>query len=266
MLHQEEALPIYIYGLYCPIANTIRYVGKSTKPAKRLNAHMCGARSFAYDHHTARWLRKLDAAGLRPSVVILHEVKPGEWWQDIERSFISTASDHGWDLTNTTAGGEGLDYTDPEADRRYREKLSRAHKVIWSTPERRAEARARSLAFAADPKRVADRNSAIRLAYESPSVRAKVAKASREIAARPGVNEARSIKMKAAWRDPSYRNVVTAARNDPAFTEQQSERLKQRWRDPVARKKMNSARWTPERRHEQAERIRARNTKRSSEG
>lgn len=224
-----------------------------------MNGHICAARRGDYSHHTARWLRKLDAAGFRPTVVILHEVGLGERWQDIERALIASAQERGWRLTNSTAGGEGLDYIDPEDDRRYREKLSRSHKALWNTPERRAEATARSRAFASDPELVAKRNAAIRRAYENPDARERVAVASRENAKRPEVRAAKSAKMKSAWREPGYRETVTAARNDAAFKSEQGDRLKQRWVDPAAREKMSSARWTPEKRREQAERIAARN-------
>jgi hypothetical protein len=266
LLLQEEALAIYIYGLHCPVAGTIRYVGKSTKPAKRLNAHMCGAKSFTYSHHTARWLRKLDASGLRPSVVILHECQSGERWQDVERQFIASAAERGWQLTNSTAGGEGLDYTDPVAEAAYRAKLSASLKAVWSTPERRQEARERSQAIAADKEALAKRNEAIRLAYANPEVRQKFSAINTEIGSRPEVKAAKSSASRGHWRRSEYRAAIVAARNDPAFTVEQGNRLRKRWADPDARKKMNSARWTPEKRREQADRIRAHNRNRSTKG
>lgn len=258
-------MTIYIYGLFCPVAQTIRYVGKSSNPQKRLNGHVCGALRGYYDHHTARWLRALHQDGHRPEIVILHEVVPSESWQEIERAFIASAADRGWNLTNSTAGGEGLDYLDPKDDARYRANLSRSLKQVWSSPERRAEAKARSRAVADNPELLARRNEAIRAAYSNPEVRALASNINREIGSRPEVKDAKSGKMKAVWDTDEYRATITAARNDPEFTDAQAQRLRDRWSDPAAREKMNNARWTPEKRREQAERIAAYNARRKEQ-
>lgn len=216
---------------------------------------MHGARRGTYDHHTARWLRALIGEGLKPEIVILHEVTEGERWQDIERSFIASAVDRGWKLTNSTAGGEGLDYLNPEDDARYRANLSRSLKEVFNRPEMVERQRAISRATAANPELLAKRNAAIREAYKNPSSRARVAAASRATGAKPEVKAARSDKGKAAWQQPDYRATLTAARNDPDFVAAQAERLRDRWADPEHREKLNAARWTEEKRREQAERI-----------
>jgi hypothetical protein len=253
-------MAIYIYGLLCPLANTVRYVGKSSNPEKRLNGHLCGARRRHYDHHTARWLRKLQADGLRPSVVILHEVASDERWQDVERQFISSAAERGWLLTNSTAGGEGLDYLDPEDDRRYREKLSRSQKAVWSTPERRAEARARSLAVAADPELLARRNEAIRKAFSDPGVRARAAEINREINSRPETNAKRGAKSKAMWADPKIRQKLMAAYAAPETKTKQSERKKASWADPVTGAKLRAVHSSDEVRRKKSESARRRSS------
>jgi hypothetical protein len=262
MLLQEEAMPIYIYGLECPVERTIRYVGKSNNPRCRLKAHISGAHRGAYDHHTARWIRRLLSDGLKPSLVILREVQAGERWQDVEREVIASAASNGWRLTNSTAGGEGLDYIDPEDEARYRANLKRAMETFNASPEGKARLR-RMVEAALEPEALARRTAAIRAAYERPEVRAKMVQAGREINARPEVKAAKSIASKGHWKRAEYRQTITAARNDPEFVAAQSDHLKARWLDPVARKKMNNARWTPEKRKEQAARIAAYNASRS---
>lgn len=252
-------MSVFIYGLFCPIARTVRYVGKSICPKKRLSGHLCGAKRGSYNHHTARWLRSLLRRGLKPSLVILHEVSDGERWQDIERQFIAMATERGWKLTNSTAGGEGLDYIDPEDDAAYRAKLSASLKALWATPERRREARERSLAIANDEKALGKRNAAIRQAYAKPEIREKFKAINIEIGSRPEVKAAKSVATLRNWQRSEYRTAIVAARNDPVFTAEQGDRLRKRWANPDARKKMNDARWTPEKRREQAERIAARN-------
>lgn len=258
-------MAIFIYGLVCPVDGIVRYVGKSTKPDRRLRAHISGAVRKAYDHHTARWIRRLVSDGMRPELIILHEVRDGERWQDIERDFIASAADRGWRLTNSTAGGEGLDYIDPADEARYRANLRRAMDVYNATPEGKARLR-RMVDSALEPDALARRNKAIRAAASRPEHKAKMTIVNREINARPEVKAKRSASGKRRWDDAEYRQAITAARNDPTFVAEQSERLKSRWRDPAAREKMNSARWTPERRREQAERIRKVNMRRAEKG
>lgn len=254
-------MPIFIYGLECPVERTIRYVGKSTNPRCRLKAHISGAKRGAYNHHTARWIKRLLRDGLRPTLVILREVKAGERWQDVERELIASAESQGWRLTNSTAGGEGLDYIDPEDEARYRANLKRAMDVYNATPEGKARQR-RMVAAALEPEALARRNASIRAAKARPEFRAKMVEVGREINSRPDVKAAKSAATSHHWKRDEYRETITAARNEPEFVAAQSDRLKARWKDEAQREKMNAARWTPEKRREQAERIAAYNATR----
>jgi predicted GIY-YIG superfamily endonuclease len=135
---------IYIYGLKCPTDNVIRYVGKSIDPEKRLKGHVSGAKNYAYDHHTARWIRKLISSGSRPELVLLHKVGENERWQDVERAFIASAVERGWKLTNSTRGGEGLDYINGADRAWWLLRCSIAQSAIWDEPGRREEQGKRS--------------------------------------------------------------------------------------------------------------------------
>lgn len=234
----------YIYGLVCPIAGVVRYVGKSTRPQARLRAHIHGAVREAYDHHTSRWLRKLKAADLEPTLIILHEVAEGERWQDAERAFIASAPDRGWKLTNSTAGGEGLDYIDPEADARYRANLSAAMTKVWGTPERRLVAQARSRKFYSDPVASAAKAAAVRKAYERPEVLARASEINREIGSRPEVKAAKSQKAKAAWSDPITGSKRRATFKADATRAKMSASAKARFAEPGAKAYLS----TPEQR------------------
>lgn len=265
-------MAIFIYGLECPVERTVRYVGKSTNPPQRLKAHLSGAKCGAYNHHTARWLRRLLGDDLRPSLVILHEVQPGECWQDIERAFIASAESRGWRLTNSTAGGEGLDYIDPEDEARYRANLKRAMSAYHSTPDGQAKFQ-RMIAATLEPEALARRNAAIREAKGKPEFRIKMAVVSREINARPEVKKAKSKASAAMWRDPDQRARLMQAYSSPATKAKQSAAKQASWADPetgaklreihasdeVRRKKSEGAkrRATPEYRAMMAERTRA---------
>lgn len=256
-------MAVYIYGLECPVERVIRYVGKSTNPRQRLKAHISGAKRRAYDHHTARWIRRLLSDGLRPSLVILREVQADERWQDVERETIASAESQGWRLTNSTLGGEGLDYADPEDEARYRANLSRGMAVYSASPEGKARLK-KMVEAALRPEALARRNASIRAAAAKPEHRRKMANVNREIGSRPEVKAAKKAATERHWQRAEYREIITAARNDPEFLTAQSNRLKIRWADPQHREKMNSARWTPEKRREQAERIKAYNQGRST--
>lgn len=58
------------------------------------------------DLHTARWIRKLLKAGQRPDIHVLCEVPKSDWAR-VERAFIEVGRQYGFDLTNTSDGGEG---------------------------------------------------------------------------------------------------------------------------------------------------------------
>jgi hypothetical protein len=248
-------MPVYIYGLQCPLTDAIRYIGKSADPARRRNRHVGAAARGDYSHHTARWLRKILTLDLMPSLVILEEVAADARWQEAERHWIAYGKAAGWPLTNSTAGGEGLDYIDPAAEAVYKKNLSRAMKELWNRPERREEARQRSLKAWADPKLSAERIAKGAATHAQPAVKAKWSSAMAEVNARPEVKAAKSAAMKSAWQTDEYRAIITAARNDPTFLAEQSQRLVERWQDAEHREKMQNTRWTEEKRKVQAERV-----------
>lgn len=249
-------MTVYIYGLECPVAQTIRYVGKSVNPQARLRAHLSAASREAYQHHTARWIRALLESGLKPTLVILREIAPNEQWQDVERNYIARAEACGWMLTNSTAGGEGLDYRDEEAKAAYCAKMSAKMKAIWGTAERRAEASERSRLMHADPEISARRAASMREAYRDPRLQEQASRIAREINARPEIKAAKAEKAKAQWADPaaSIRGAQQRARG------KMSEAAKARWSDPMKGEAARAQAATPEKRAKLAEAARRRAT------
>ena len=247
---------VYIYGLRCPLVGVIRYIGKSVNPERRMsNGHLKDARLGNTDHHTARWLKKLLRLELLPELVIIEEVAEGERWQDAERRWIAHGREQGWPLTNTTAGGQGLDFIDPAADAAYRKNLSRAMKELWNRPERIEEATQRSLKAWADPEIRARHLASCIAAQNHPDIKAKLAIAKAEVQARPEVKAAKSAKMKAAWQKEEYRERKLAHLQSEEFSAEQSERLTGNWQDPEFRDKIAKARWSEEQRQDQAKRV-----------
>lgn len=88
-----------------PITGLIRYVGKSDNPKKRLSSHLGEARDR--NCHRKVWLQSLKIQGLRPVLEILDEV-PEEEWQSWEVAYIEHFREAGYDLTNNSAGGDGI--------------------------------------------------------------------------------------------------------------------------------------------------------------
>lgn len=250
---------IYIYGLECPIAGVIRYVGKSINPQKRLRGHISGANNGSYRHHTSAWLRKLIAAGLEPRLVILEEVVDGRDWRQAERSWIAKESELGWRLTNSTYGGEGLDYKDPVAKAAYLKKLSAASKKAFEeNPELRMKLlRSQELAWK-DASRRSVRIASMTLAQNRPEVKARVTAATKAAHARPEVRAKKSLASKLAWKNQEYVEAILRHRQSEMFRRKQGSALVERWSDDEHRVKMVDARWTPEKRAEQAQRIEAR--------
>lgn len=226
---------IWIYGLKCPIAGVIRYVGKSENPHKRFIKHIAAANRNEADHHTSRWLRKLIAQGLRPELVILREVGEKERWQDVEREFIAMAEMQGWRLTNSTAGGEGLDYLDPVAKAKYLANLSRSMRFLWNKPERRIEAKERSLKSWSDKECRERRLISLRRNGESIQFRQKMAKVNKKIHERPEVKIKHAEAIKLSWADPEKNARRIAALSSEETRQKMSEKAKARHEDPQKR-------------------------------
>lgn len=102
----------HIYALVDPRSLVVRYVGQSTDPLKRLSLHLA-PRSLKVENARNRWLRELLSLSLRPICVILQTPAP-ERWADAERAWIVQGRMIGWELVNTSDGGEGVLEVTPE--------------------------------------------------------------------------------------------------------------------------------------------------------
>ena len=136
-----------IYALCEPGTRTVRYIGMTTKGvAHRLRQH--GRTSVKLKNHLGNWLRSL--LGVPPSIISLSEVSV-ECWAEEEIRYIRAARCLGFDLVNSTDGGDGfLNLSEPSNHKRrlalqgrkfskeHREKMSRAGKIkVFSAEHRR---------------------------------------------------------------------------------------------------------------------------------
>ena len=116
----------YIYGLFDradershPTWKTvdgwlIRYVGGGYSPEARRSGHVAESRN-CNDTHKHKWIRSLLRQGYEPEVMVLEVCNLANWK---ERETFWIASFPAGQLTNSTAGGEGL--INPSADVRQR--------------------------------------------------------------------------------------------------------------------------------------------------
>lgn len=96
----------YIYTLSHPLTKEVRYIGKSNSPKERLNYHMSDLNKYS---HKKNWISKLKLLNLKPIIEIIDEVHINEWryW---EKFWISQFKTWGFNLTNSTEGGDGLTF------------------------------------------------------------------------------------------------------------------------------------------------------------
>lgn len=245
---------IVIYGLICPTSGQIRYIGKTAqKLPRRLNAHISDALRNQHSHKQ-RWIKKCLDSGARPLIQILEEVSAGKKWQDCERAWIQKSRASGIDLTNQTAGGEGLDFIDPEADAKYRRNQSVASKKIFANDPSILEGLRQANRISWATNREA-RLAACRAGTSTEEAKRNLAEAMAQVRARPEYSAAKSKGQKKAWAN--HRAMMMEAFSNPEMKAKQSQAKRKTWADPEGRARMMN-RWTPEARAIQAQLIRER--------
>lgn len=111
---------VYIYGLYDPRTNALRYVGKTVDPKTRYNDHLTQLKART---RKVNWIKSLRALNLQPTMRTL-DIVPESWSNTVERYYIKFWREKlGNQLTNGTDGGDGGAITNPDA----RERIRQAH-------------------------------------------------------------------------------------------------------------------------------------------
>lgn len=220
-------MAIYIYGLHCPVAGAIRYIGKAAEPGKRFVAHLgSAAKGRTY---CSRWLGKLVRDGLKPELVILRTVADGEDWAAAEREEIAKGFAAGWPLTNLTKGGEGAPLL-PEVEAKRvavlgskatRAKMAKAARTRWDDPVSGERSRALN---------------------RRPEVRAKLSEGAKRRAT-PEYRAMMAEKTRAAWADREKRARLLGGWTDEAKASK-AEKTREFWRtSPNAEKCRENLRW-----------------------
>jgi len=177
-----------IYGLYCPVANAIRYVGKAADPEFRMKQHLSTSKrgGRTYKHH---WIEKIVSDGFYPELVILARVDESDW-QEAEKFWIAKGMALGWPLTNICAGGNGASSLGDRA--------TELKKAYLSKPETRKKMSESAKARWADPV-------GRQLAVAAIRANSKVYSESAKRRATPEYRKMMSEKSKAAWADKEKR-------------------------------------------------------------
>lgn len=115
---------VFIYALCEPGTRTVRYIGKTSRPEKRLREHLASAPRKRT--HRDCWLSSILLSGQVPTMEILDEV-PQEDWEFFERGYIQVHREAGFDLTNSTDGGDGVS-EGTKLSEEHKAKISRAVK------------------------------------------------------------------------------------------------------------------------------------------
>jgi len=120
-------MEIKIYGLVDPRDNTIRYVGKTKNTLPhRLKKHLY--ENPKYNTHKHNWILSLKQIGIRPVIIELEKCNENNWVER-EQYWIGKIDN----LTNLTAGGEGINFFTDQILL----KISEALKKKWDDPEYR---------------------------------------------------------------------------------------------------------------------------------
>ena len=97
-----------IYTLIDPETQQVRYVGKANNISQRYKAHLNRARK--HQIHKLNWINSLKNKGLKPIIEVV-AIVPIENWQFWETYWISQFKSWGFNLTNSTIGGDGCTFT-----------------------------------------------------------------------------------------------------------------------------------------------------------
>lgn len=117
----------YIYALQCPLSKQIRYIGQTVqKPKYRFNGHIHESKN-PRDGRTRKinWIRKLIRLGELPELLIIEDglFIDQKHLDNIEINWISYYKNLGYDLVNSTDGGNSVCKKIQEYQRRTEDKI-----------------------------------------------------------------------------------------------------------------------------------------------
>lgn len=122
-----------IYELRDGVTGAVRYIGMTGAALEgRLRSHINTARTGKKLCHKDNWIRSQLLSGTKPTI---HEIERGQGpsWAERERFWIADYKARGFDLTNSSLGGDSA--PKGEFSPEHRAAMSKAKKGIKFTPE-----------------------------------------------------------------------------------------------------------------------------------
>lgn len=102
----------YIYALYCPLSNQIRYIGQTVQtPKRRFDHHVWESKNLIeINTKKVNWFRKLLKLGKLPELIIIEDglFENQQQLDNIEIKWISYYKELGCRLVNGTNGGNSV--------------------------------------------------------------------------------------------------------------------------------------------------------------
>lgn len=120
---------IQIYELIDPRTNQTRYIGKSTNAKIRYSRHLNLGSLNKSNNHKNLWIKSLLKINLKPVLNVIDEVEESDW-VFFEKFYISLYKTWGFNLTNSTEGGEN-GYTNGKGmnEKKHSEKTKEKMKI-----------------------------------------------------------------------------------------------------------------------------------------
>lgn len=225
----------FVYALFDPRTNRIRYVGASTQGMKRPKQHWEPYYLNKEGHtHKARWIKSLLSLGLVPGVVVLEEVtQPSEAFT-VESHWISELRSKGVNLTNlAVVGGSCLGCT---RSLETREKMAAAKRGIRRPVEDRikmSEAQKARKRPAAELEHMRALGQSWKGKTRSAETRAKMAEAKRGRKRPPEVVAKMAAALRGRKIDPEVARKISDALRGRPKTEETKQRMaegqRRRW-------------------------------------
>lgn len=209
---------IHIYFLLCPFTGHVRYVGKTKNPlAVRLSRHVTKARTFQTKNHCSNWIRSLLSQGAEPWIVSAEQLDDFEDWKIRETEMIVFVKTLGYDLTNSTSGGDGFHHIRPECITKRLQTKKKSYE-------------------------------------ESPGLWARHLRSMIEGRKTPEARKRRSEAALKAWSDPAKRESMTSGMQTTQAKRNRSEASKRRYQNPeqvrIHKQKMGRLFQNPENREQ----------------
>ena len=131
---------VIVYCICDPATNEVRYVGRTTQELNR-RASQHNSTAKRKSNHRECWLNSILCSGAIPVYYVLDEVCLDNW-VDAEKFWIEYLRFLGANLTNSTAGGDGI--TSYKHTEMSKEKMSKAQRGRKHSEETKAKIAAAS--------------------------------------------------------------------------------------------------------------------------